>query len=433
MKEIRIGVVGGFRGTSMVHALKEIDFARIVAICDFNEAVLKEQKKYNEGLDIKYFKDFEDLLKYDVDAVVLANYATEHAPFAIKALKAGKHVFSEVLPCQTLKEAVELVEAVEETGLVYDYGENYCYMPAPMEMKKLYEQGVLGEIEYGEGEYIHNCESIWHDITYGDKNHWRNLMYANFYCTHSIGPLIHITKQRPVSVVGFEGTKNERNLRVGAMGGQFGIEMITLENGGILRSTHGFLYRDSIWYSIYGSKGGAESSREATGTGVEKIYVNVDQYSGEYAAQNIRSYLPETPEIAKKFGHGGSDFFTVLHFLKKIRGDKDADIIDVYEALDMFLPGLMAYRSVLSGGMPMPVPDMRKKEERDQYRNDTACVDEKVAGKMLLPTFSKGTPQIDDRVYDAVRRKYLKTVEEGDEYMTAVYGKGRGNGSNQKN
>ena len=105
-----------------------------------------------------------------------------------------------------------LIETVEETGLIYAYGENYCYMPGPYEMRKLYKEGKIGEFEYGEGEYIHNCESIWPSISYGDPNHWRNLMHANFYCTHSIGPLIHITGLRPVKVVGLEGLKNKRNL-----------------------------------------------------------------------------------------------------------------------------------------------------------------------------------------------------------------------------
>ena len=67
-----------------------------------------------------------------------------------------------------------LVEAVEESGLVYAYGENYCYMSTTYEMKKLYESGEIGEFEYGEGEYIHNCESIWPSITYGEPDHWRN-------------------------------------------------------------------------------------------------------------------------------------------------------------------------------------------------------------------------------------------------------------------
>lgn len=419
--KIKIGVLGGYRGTSMIKFLKDNEFASVVAICDKSEDVLNAQKAFNEGLNVKYYRDFDEMLNSDIDAVVLANYANEHAPFAIRSLKSGKHVFSEVLPVQNLKEAVELIEAVEASGRGYAYGENYCYMPAPLEMKRLYESGVLGEFEYGEGEYVHNCEPIWHDITYGEENHWRNLMYANFYCTHSIGPLIHITKLRPISVVGFEGTKTERKLRVGAKGGQFGIEMITLSNGGIIKSIHGDLYKDSIWYSVYGGKGRAESAREDTGCGVDKIYVNVDEYSGEYAKREVKAYYPEIPQRARDFGHGGSDYISMLNFIKKIKGDTDADIIDVYEALDMFLPGLMAYRSVLKGGVPVDIPNLRDKAERERYRHDTACVDANAAGDQLLPTYSMGTPDIDAKTYDIMRKKYQDGLKNGDDYINGIY------------
>ena len=75
------------------------------------------------------------------------------------------------------------------------------------------------------------------------------------------------TELRPVSVTGFEGTKNERNLRKGSCAGQFGMEMVTLENGGLVNSIHGGLYRNSIWYSMYGGKGEMESGRNAAKDG----------------------------------------------------------------------------------------------------------------------------------------------------------------------
>lgn len=84
------------------------------------------------------------------------------------------HVLSEVLPCQTIAEAVLLVEAIEKSNKIYSYAENYCYMAAPSEMRKLYREGKLGVFEYGEGEYMHNCESVWPRITHGNKDHWRN-------------------------------------------------------------------------------------------------------------------------------------------------------------------------------------------------------------------------------------------------------------------
>ena len=428
MKKVRIGVLGAYRGTSMINYCKRADHAEVVAICDKSPEALDAQRAAAEGLDIAFYERFDDFIQHDMDAVVLANYANEHAPFAIRCLKKGLHVFSEVLPVQNMKEAVELVEAVEESGLVYAYGENYCYMPAPYEMKKLYEKGEIGEFEYGEGEYIHNCEPIWPSIAYGEEDHWRNNMYATFYCTHSLGPIIHITGLRPVSVVGFEGTKNQRNLRVGSKSGQFGIEMVTLENGGIVKSIHGGLYKNSIWYSVYGSKGRLECGREDAMDGhIGKLYINKDEYDGGYETGSLNAVFPRhAPEgEVAGFGHGGSDFFSMYYFIKKILGDADADTIDVYEALDMFLPGLFAYRSVMAGGIPLELPNLRDKAERDKWRNDTTCTDPKAAGDMLLPTFSKGTPEIPQEVYDRMARLWNEECGKTEgTYRTAALSQG---------
>lgn len=418
--KIKVGVVGGYRGTGMINYCKIADNAEIVAICDNNIDILNEQKERCKDYDITYYEDFEDFIKHDMDAVVLANYANEHASFAIKAMKSGKHVYSEVLPVQTMKEAVELIEIVEETGMIYAYGENYCYMPAPYEMKRLYQLNKIGEFEYGECEYIHNCEPIWPDITYGDEGHWRNNMYSTFYCTHSLGPIIHATSLRPVKVTGFESTMNERPLRCGYKGGLFGIEMVTLENGGIIKSIHGNLYKDSIWYSMYGSKGRMECPREdARADHISRLYVNSDEFSGEYPKRDCwESYKPvrEFDKVGGHFGHGGSDFYSMYHFAEKVLGNPDADIIDVYEALDMFLPGMFAYRSILNGGIPMDIPNLRDKSEREKWRNDTACTDPKVAGDMLLPTAVGGTPDIDKSVYKLMEQKWIDGQDEEDGY-----------------
>ena len=427
-RKIRIGVMGAGRGSSMINYCAQANNAEVVAICDKWEDGLKRQRELHADLPITYYTNFDEFIEHDMDAVVLANYANEHAPFAIRAMKAGKHVFSEVLPVQTMKEAVELVEAVEQTGRIYAYGENYCYMPAPVEMRRLYRAGVLGEFEYAEGEYIHNCENIWPAITYGEPDHWRNTMYSTFYCTHSLGPIVHITGLRPVSVTGFESTMNARNLRVGSKGGQFGIEMVTFENGGIAKSIHGDLYKNSIWYTLYGSKGRAESAREDAENGdVSRVYLNVDEYDGEYPEHDrVQTYQPKDALSvdAQIFGHGGSDFYSMYHFVEKIRGDENADVIDVYEALDMFLPGLFAYRSILAGGAPMAIPDLRDKAVREQYRGDTACTDPKVAGDRLLPTAKLGTPAIDPGVYPVIRQRFLDDLAAHTGYSELAFTQG---------
>ena len=415
MKKIRVGVLGARRGGTMIGYCRQAENAEVVAVCDKAVYLLDEVRRESEGLPIAYYDNFEDFIKHDMDAVVLANYANEHAPFAIRAMEEGKHVFSEVLPVQTMKEAVELIEAVERTGKIYAYGENYCYMAAPREMRRLYRAGKIGEFEYGEGEYVHNCESIWPEIAYGEKDHWRNNMFSTFYCTHSLGPIIHITGLRPVSVTGFEPTKNDRRFRTGSRCATFGVEMVTLENGAIVKSIHGDLYKNNISYVVYGSKGRMESAREdAQNGGHDRIYINADAFDGDYGTKTqIETYLPaEREEKSRGFGHGGSDFWSMYYFIEKIKGDETADTIDVYEALDMSLPGLFAFRSILAGGAPMEIPDLRRKEERDKWRNDVACTMPDVAGDMLLPTTKNGTPDIPDEIYDSQREKWEKILAE---------------------
>ena len=96
-----------------------------------------------------------------MDAVVLANYFHEHAPFAIKALKAGKHVMSECAACSTLAEGVELCRTVEQTGKLYMLAENYPFTAFNLELARLYKQGEIGRVLYAEGEYIHPGSFDW--------------------------------------------------------------------------------------------------------------------------------------------------------------------------------------------------------------------------------------------------------------------------------
>ena len=53
MEKVRIGVLGGYRGTSMINYCKRADNAEVVAICDKVPEVLEAQKEFAKGLDIK--------------------------------------------------------------------------------------------------------------------------------------------------------------------------------------------------------------------------------------------------------------------------------------------------------------------------------------------------------------------------------------------
>lgn len=419
MAKLKIGVFGAYRGMTMISVLIHHPDAELVAVCDKYEPALRKAGEAAEkvGMSIALYTDFEDFFRHDMDAVVLANYANEHAPFAIRLLDSGRHVLSEVLPAETMAQAVELIEAVERSGKVYAYAENYCYMDHTFEMRRRYERGDVGDVMYAEGEYIHDCAGIWPGITYGERDHWRNHMYPTFYCTHSIGPILTITGRRPVRVTGFVTQQNETVPPLGILMGECaGIEMLTLDNGAIVKSVHGHLKREpgSVNYEVYGTKGSMESQRFAP-TAAEGRPNELQVYcEGETLCDGTtEKYVPQKfvcAELAERYStHGGSDFYATHFFIEKILGREDGQkySIDVYTAVDMGICGILAYRSVLNGGVPMDIPNLRNPAERDAWRSDNACTSPAVAGDQLLPCYPGGSKTYSDAVYENVRRMWL--------------------------
>lgn len=406
MAKLKIGVFGAGRGQSMIGQLLHSEDAELVTICDKYEPLLETCKKEAEecGVKVALYSDFEDFFNHDMDAVVLANYAHEHAKYAVRLLDSGRSIMSEVLACANLAEAVELVEAVERSGKVYSYAENYCYLNSTYEMKDRYQRGDIGEIMYGEGEYIHDCSSIWPQITYGEREHWRNNEASTYYCTHSLGPLVYISGLRPVRVSGFETMPADYMCKLGLPAGASGIEMVTLENGAILKSIHGNLRREpcSLNYEVYGTTGMMETNR----WDLSKLHIY--QQTGGNCVGEHTEYEPAFKLKGDvNAGHGGSDFYTVHYFIQQLLGDEESArrCIDVYQALDMTIPGILAYRSILNGNAPLEVPNLRLKTERDKYRNDRFCTFKESAGDMYVSNSAKNM-YISDDVYKEVERKW---------------------------
>ena len=135
-KKLKVGVIGLRRGAGFAGLFDSNPNSKTVAVCDFDEGVLKNF--IGNRKDVTGYKDYAKFLKHDMDAVMLCSYCTDHAPQAVKALNAGKHVISEVIACKTLAEGVELCRAVEKSKKLYMFSENYCYFSYTQEMRRLY-------------------------------------------------------------------------------------------------------------------------------------------------------------------------------------------------------------------------------------------------------------------------------------------------------
>lgn len=374
-KKVKIGVFGAGRGMVLLRILAEHPDAEVTAVCDINEEYLKTCSRIAVETDsnLALYSDFDKFFEHEMDAVVLANYANDHAPYAIKFLLSGRHVLSELMPVTSLGQAVSLVESVEKSGKVYAYGENCCFYPATMEMKRLYENSEIGEFLYGEGEYIHDCEPYWPLLTNGQKDHWRNWMFSSFYCSHSLGPIIYVTGKRPVKVTGFEAPPTEAMMKLGYNSGISATEMVQMDNGAIVKSLHGGLRREPYlhYFSVYGTEGSVETDRWHEGEDWVHLFkrgMNFTDMELDYRAK-----FPDKIDLLEKVkDHGGSDIFIIHYFIEKLIGKPGGEnCIDIYKALDMSLSGLLAHKSICNGNATYDVPDFRNREIREVFRNET--------------------------------------------------------------
>jgi len=407
MAKLKIGVFGGGRGMVAIRQLLNNPDAELVAVCDKYLPLLDEVRKAAEdaGLyNVAYYSSFDDFIQHDMDAVIMANYAHEHATFGIRLLESGRHIMTECLTCANMKEAVELIEAVERTGKVYAYAENYCYTPVRWEMRERYRRGDIGELMYAECEYIHDCSGFYENITYGQRDHWRNRCYSTFYCTHSIGPILKMTGLRPVKVSGFETPNAPYLWNMGTTVPVCGMELLTLENGAIVKSVHGNMkHTGHSIYQLNGDKGALKD----IGEGKLATYIEGDKGNGK---GDYETYEPaHVISDAERTGHGGGDFYTTHYFIQSILGDEVAKerSIGVYDAVNMCIPGILAYRSIVNGNASIDIPDLRNKEERDAYRNDKFCTFIESAGDQCVPFNIQGVERIPDSVYDKVKEMWL--------------------------
>ncbi|MBR5868412.1 MAG: Gfo/Idh/MocA family oxidoreductase, partial [Clostridia bacterium] len=204
MKKWKIGIFGAGRGCDIARNFKLLG-CEIVALCDFHPARLHAAlEELGEG--VASYTEFKEFIEHPMDAVVLANYFYEHAPYAIECFKRGIHVYSECISNGTMAEGVALARAAENTSSIYMLGENYPQMAFNREMKRVADTGSLGKILYAEGEYNHpgSPDDLWFAKTYCYfPEHWRNFNPATYYITHSIGPIMRATGATPKRVTAF--------------------------------------------------------------------------------------------------------------------------------------------------------------------------------------------------------------------------------------
>ena len=95
----------------------------------------------------KIYPTYREMIESkDIDAVVIATPDHWHAPIAIAAAKAGKHIYLEKPMTHSIEEAIELRNTIKSTGVVFQLGHENRQQMSFRIAKELIQKGVLGTI-----------------------------------------------------------------------------------------------------------------------------------------------------------------------------------------------------------------------------------------------------------------------------------------------
>ena len=210
---INIGVIGtGSRGSGLIPLLNDIEGINVSGCCDvlpfrLEDGILKT------GSKAKGYTDYRNLLDDKaLDAVLIATPFSTHAPIAIDALDAGKHVYCEKTMAKGYQDIHRVLKKVNQSSTIFQTGHQYHSSRLYSEIVESIKAGKIGKIISFECQWNRNGD--WRrpvsDPSLEKAINWR--MYREFsgglvaeLCSHQIDFVNWVLDETPEQIVGIGG------------------------------------------------------------------------------------------------------------------------------------------------------------------------------------------------------------------------------------
>ncbi|TCN22816.1 Gfo/Idh/MocA family protein [Sinorhizobium americanum] len=145
-KNVKWGLIGASRIAAewIIPAIKATSGNEVVAVQGGDGPRVAEYAR-THAID-RAFTSVDELLATDIDAVYVSNTNEKHAPCAMAALQAGKHVLGEKPMAMTLDQAEAMVALARDKGLVLAINHHLRGMNTHRKLRELVESGALGDL-----------------------------------------------------------------------------------------------------------------------------------------------------------------------------------------------------------------------------------------------------------------------------------------------
>lgn len=143
---INVAVVGaGGKGSSDTDDTAKAG-GNIFALCDVDQNTLNSRKqKYPDAQTFQDYRKMFDKIEKDIDAVIVATPDHHHAPASVRAMKMGKHCFTQKPLTQTVYEARVMRALAKEKKLATQMGNQGSAGSGLRRAVEVIQAGVIGK------------------------------------------------------------------------------------------------------------------------------------------------------------------------------------------------------------------------------------------------------------------------------------------------
>lgn len=156
MSQLNVGIIGyGWVATAHIAAINGGETGKVTAIYSSRE---HDDKELSEewGTPITSFTDLDKMLADDsIDVVSICSYTYQHKEHAVAAAEAGKHIILEKPMALSWSDCKEIESAVKEAGVGFCICFECRWSNQFISTKAILDKGLLGELHYGEVDYLH--------------------------------------------------------------------------------------------------------------------------------------------------------------------------------------------------------------------------------------------------------------------------------------
>ncbi len=410
-KPVRIGVIGlGGRGRYLLRCLLSHHPGVIVpALCELKPdrleagiAMTKEIKGTTPDGYCKGEYEYRNMLdRDDLDGILVPTGVQKFGRMAVDAMKAGKHVGTEVTGPHTLEDCWAIVEEKERSNKHYMLLEQCCYGDVNLMILNMIKRGLFGETYYATCSYVHDIKTDGSGksrLVNADQTlSWRGRLVAeghgSSYPAHGIASaakwlgindgdrfeycnaMMSDPREIHAQVVEQFGS-DSRAAKIKFQTGDFLTTMVKTVKGKMIRLDYSLSNTRpySRYYLLQGMNGCYDSR---TGLYIKEAskerhpgygkWEPVDEFLAKYRHPFWRK---DAATALKTGGHGGMDYFCIRDFVAMIRNDQEP-WVDCYDAAAYNVLNHCSELSIDRKGAPVEIPDFTKGKWKDpNWRKD---------------------------------------------------------------